>query len=126
MNPAENYILKQAEPYQSIMLYVRSVLLKVLPDVTEHFSYKIPFYHYNKKPLCYFNILKGTHYVDVGFMDGVFLKECFPELVDGRQRKRVRSIKIDSLEEFDELRFVELLNASALFIDTIKNKKGSN
>jgi hypothetical protein len=33
MNPAENYILNQPEPYRSIMLYIRSVILKTLPNV---------------------------------------------------------------------------------------------
>lgn len=112
MNPTENYILKQSEPYQSIMLYIRFVLKKELPDIVEKFSYKIPFYYYNKKPLCYMNILKGTSYVDVGFMNGHLLESNFPELVDGRQRKRVRSFEVRSLEEFDESRFIDLLLAA--------------
>lgn len=112
MNPAEDYILKQMEPYQSIMLYVRSVLKKTLPEIDERFSYRIPFYNYNKKPLCYFNVLKGTTYVDVGFMQGIFLENDFPELIDGRNRKQVRSVQIKDLESFDEIRFVELLKAA--------------
>ena len=121
MNPAEDYILKQEEPYQSIMLCVRSVLKKTLPEIDERFSYQIPFYHYNKKPLCYFNVLKGTSYVDIGLLQGVFLEKNFPELVDGRNRKQVRSIQIESLENFDEIRFVELLKAATHQLDELKN-----
>jgi hypothetical protein len=123
MNPTEHYILKQEEPYQSIMLYLRSVLKKTLPEIDERFSYRIPFYHYNKKPLCYFNVLKGTAYVDIGFMQGVFLEKDFPELIDGRNRKQVRSIQIESLENFDEIRFVRLLKSATDQID--KSKKSS-
>ncbi|WP_162843252.1 hypothetical protein [Ichthyenterobacterium magnum] len=35
MNPIDNYFFSQEEPYQSIMLYVRAVILKTLPDVNE-------------------------------------------------------------------------------------------
>jgi len=38
MNPIEQYFLSQKEPYQSIMLYVRSVIFKTLPDVEERYS----------------------------------------------------------------------------------------
>ncbi len=75
MNPAENYILNQPEPYRSIMLYIRSVILKTLPNVVEKYNYGIPFYHHNKKPMCYLNILKGTNFVDVAFVQGVFLED---------------------------------------------------
>lgn len=124
MNPAENYILNQKEPYQSIILYVRSVILKSLPDIVEKYNYGIPFYHHNKKPMCYLNILKGTNYVDVAFVQGVFLKEKFPQLKDGSNRKQVRSIQVECLENFDELLFVEILDEASKLLDT--NKKAWN
>jgi hypothetical protein len=73
LKPVEEYLFKQCEPYQSIMLYVKSIILKTLPNVEEKYNYGIPFYHHNKKPLCYLNILKGTNFVDVAFVQGVFL-----------------------------------------------------
>ena len=57
MNPVDQYIYNQEEPYQSIMLYVRIVLLKALPNVLEKYRYRVPYYVYNNKPLCYLNIL---------------------------------------------------------------------
>lgn len=120
LNPTENYILNQQEPYQSIMLYIRSVILKTLPNVVEKYNYKIPFYHYNKKPMCYLNILKGTNYVDVAFVQGLFLQNEFPQLKDDRNRKQVRSIQVKILEDFDELLFVELLKASTKLLDQSK------
>ena len=124
MNPVENYILNQPEPYQSIMLYVRSVILKTLPNIVEKYNYKIPFYHHNKKPLCYLNILKGTNYVDVAFVQGVILQNGFPQLKDDHNRKQVRSIQVKSLKDFDELLFVELLKEGASLLD--KSKKAWN
>ena len=117
MNPVEDYILNQPEPYQSIMLYVRSVILKTLPEVKEKYKYKIPFYHLYKKPMCYLNILKGTNYVDVAFVQGVFLQDKFTQLQNGNNRKQVRSIQVKSIENFDELLFVKLLKEAAKLLD---------
>ena len=124
MNPAENYILNQPEPYRSIMLYIRSVILKTLPNVVEKYNYGIPFYHHNIKPMCYFNILKGTIFVDVAFVQGVFLEEELPVLKNYNKRKQVRSLQVKSLEDFDERLFVELLKEAAKVLD--KSKKAWN
>jgi len=35
MKPADNYFFNQPEPFQSIMLYVRGVILKTWPDEIE-------------------------------------------------------------------------------------------
>jgi len=109
MKPVDNYFFNQKEPYQSIMLYVRSVILKTLPDVVERYSYKIPFYNIGKKPMLYLNILKGRNYVDVAFVQGILLEEKFSVLKNDNKRKQVRSLQVKSLEDFDELEFVELL-----------------
>lgn len=117
MNPVENYLFNQVEPYQSIMLYVRSVIKNTLPTVEEKYSYRIPFYYYNKKPMCFLNILKGKNYVDVVFMDGKILEEKYPQLKNDNKRKRVRSLQVKSLEDFDELLFVELLKEATKILD---------
>lgn len=117
MNPAENYILNHPEPYRSTMLYIRSVILKTLPNVEEKYNYSISFYHYNKKPICYLNILKGTHCVDVAFVKGSILHEQFPELKDYNNRKFVRSLQYNSLENIDELLLISVINAAAEITD---------
>lgn len=103
------------------MLYVREVILKTLPDVVERYSYKIPFYNIGKKPMLYLNILKGTNHVDVAFVHGILLEKQFPILKNDKNRKQVRSIQVRSLEDFDELEFVELLNEARNLI--LKSKK---
>ncbi|MCF6295426.1 MAG: DUF1801 domain-containing protein [Flavobacteriaceae bacterium] len=117
MKPLESYILNQQEPYQSIMLYVRSVILKTLPEVSERYSYKIPFYNIGKKPMLYLNILKGTNFVDVAFVQGVLLEDEFPILKNYNNRKQVRSIQVKSLENFDELEFIELLKKAKTLVE---------
>ncbi|MFC4721524.1 DUF1801 domain-containing protein [Geojedonia litorea] len=120
MKPVEAYFLNQKEPYQSIMLYVRSVILKTLPNVIERYSYNIPFYNIGKKPLLYLNVLKGTYYVDIAFVQGILLEHDFPILKDYNNRKQVRSIQVKSLEEFNEPEFVKLLKTAALAIEKSK------
>ncbi len=68
MNPVEQHILSQKETYQSIMLYVRSIIFKTLFNIEEKYKYKVPYYTYNKKPMLYLNVLRGTNYVDVAFV----------------------------------------------------------
>ena len=84
-------------PYQSIMLYVRSVILKTKPEVQEHLSYGIPFYSIKKKPMLYINVLKHTDFVDVAFVNGIKFKDDFPELKDYNTRKQVRSIQLKNI-----------------------------
>jgi len=113
MNPVESYFLNQKEPYQSLMLYIRSVIKRTLPTIEEKYSYSIPFYHLEKKPMIYLNVLKGTSFLDVAFVQGIKLQEDFPKLQDYKNRKNVRSIQVKNMEGFDELQFVELLKAAA-------------
>lgn len=120
MNPIEQHILNQKEPYQSLMLYIRSVVKKTLPEVEEKYSYKIPFFNIDKKPLLYLNVLKGTNFLDVAFVQGIFLEAQFPELKNHNNRKQVRSLQVKSLEDFDELQFVEMLFAAS---NNIKKSK---
>lgn len=120
MNPVEQHISKQPEPYQSIMLYIRSVIKKTLPDVKEKYSYKIPFYNCYNKPMLYMGVLKGTNYVDVAFVQGIILEQDFLELKDYKNRKQVRSLQVSSIEDFDELMFVGLLKKAS---ELLKNTK---
>ena len=121
MNPIESYFLNQPEPYQSIMLYVRNVILKTLPEVKERFSYKIPFYNIGEKPMLYLNVLKGTNYVDVAFVHGVVFENYYPVLKNYNERKQVRSIQLKNIEDLNELEFVELLKVAAE--QTKKNRR---
>lgn len=120
MKPVDVYFLEQQEPLQSIMLYVRQVILKTLPNIQERYSYKIPFYNMGKKPMIYLNVLKGTDFVDVAFVQGILLENDFPELQDYNNRKQVRSIQLKSIEDLDELRFVKLLQAAAKQLEQSK------
>ncbi len=99
------------------MLYIREVIFKTLPAVDETYRYSVPYYTHDNKPMLYLNILKGKNYVDVAFVQGILLEADFPQLKNDANRKQVRSLQIHSLEEFDELMFVELIKQAANFLD---------
>jgi len=120
MKPIDNDFFTQPEPYQSIMLYVRSVILKTLPNVIERYSYNIPFYNIGKKPMIYLNVLKGKDYVDVAFVHGIVFEKDFPILKNENKRKQVRSIQLRTIEDLDELQFVELLKTAAMQTEKIR------
>ena len=120
MKPVDDYFLNQKEPFQSIMLYVRSVILNTLPEIEERYSYKIPFYNLGKKPMIYLNILKETSYVDVAFVQGILLENDFPVLKNDNKRKQVRSLQLKTIEELDQENFVELLQAAAKLLSESK------
>jgi len=121
LKPVENYFLNQKEPYQSIMLYVRSIILNTLPEAVERYSYNIPFYNCYNKPMVYLNILKGKDYVDVAFVQGVLLEKEFPVLKNDNKRKQVRSIQLKTLEDLDHDNFVTLLHTASKLLS--KSKK---
>jgi len=121
MKPVDQYFLNQKEPYQSIMLYVREVILSALPEVEEKFSYKIPFYNCHDKPMLYLNILKGKNYVDVAFVQGILLEKKFPLLKDHNKRKQVRSLQLKTLDDLDQENFIKLLREASSILS--KSKK---
>ncbi|MFV9552112.1 DUF1801 domain-containing protein [Algibacter sp. PT7-4] len=121
MKPVDEYFINQKEPYQSIMLYVRSIILQTLPQVEERYSYKIPFYNIGKKPMIYLNILKGKDYVDVCFVQGILLEKDFPVLKNDNKRKQVRSIQLKTLESLNQENFIALLHAAYALLS--KSKK---
>lgn len=116
MKSIDDYIYAQVEPYQSIMIYVRSIISKALPEVEEKYSYKIPFFMWKKKPMIYFNVLKGTNFVDVAFVQGILLEHNYPQLKNYNNRKQVRSLQIKAIEEIDELMLVQLVKDAAIQI----------
>jgi len=109
LNPLEQYFLNQKEPLQSVLLYLRQVIKETLPEVEEQYKYKIPFYYYQGKSLCYLNILKNTNYVDLAFVNGFKLSNKQGLLKAGRGRKMVKSITYSNLESVDVAILKEIL-----------------
>jgi uncharacterized protein YdhG (YjbR/CyaY superfamily) len=54
MNEIDNYINSFPEDIQNMMIQIRSIIKENAPDAVESFSYGMPAYKTNGKPLVYF------------------------------------------------------------------------
>jgi hypothetical protein len=115
MKPADLYILNQPEQYRDMLLHIVSVVEQTIPDLTLEYKWKIPFFYYQKKPLCYLNVSQKKKFVDVGFFNGFELKSNQEHLNAADGRTMVKSLRYSSLEEIDNTVLIEvLLEAKAL------------
>jgi len=108
LNPAEDYILKQPEPYRSILMHLQVLVESTIPSVELKYKYRIPFYYIKGKPLCYFNASHKKQFVDVGFNKGQILK-IHQEHHVIENRKQMISLRYKSLEEIDDSIFIDVL-----------------
>jgi hypothetical protein len=112
VNPAEDYILKQEEPFRSILLHLQVVIETTLPQVELLYKWKVPFYYIGKAPICYLNVTKG--YVDVGFWAGRHFTQHLDILV-GDKRKYVKSLRYWRLDEIDHQVLTDILQEAYIF-----------
>jgi hypothetical protein len=101
MKPAEEFILKQQEPYKSILLHLQILIENTFPEAELKFKWKIPFYYLDSKPFCYLNPSKKKGFVDVGFWVSTHLNN-YNELLISDQRKVVKSLRYYKIEDINE------------------------
>ena len=106
MKPAEDYILKQPEPYRSILLHLQMVIEQTLPEVELKYKWRLPCYYIGKRPICYMN--KSKDYVDIGFWHSAYITKHLEHLVS-ENRKVVKSLRYKSLKAIDDVVLVDIL-----------------
>ena len=106
MNPAEDYIVNQQEPFRAILLHLQSVVETTVPDVDLKYKYRIPFYYIQGKPFCYLN--QSKDYVDVGFWHANHLTVHLDKMTTAG-RKMMRSLRYKSLEEINDHILIDVL-----------------
>ena len=99
MHPTETYILKQAEPYKSILMQLQTIIEAVAPDAELLFKYRIPFYYHNGFPICYLN--QSKDYVDLAFWHGNRLKQYREHFVT-TNRKVVTSLRYRTIGDIKD------------------------
>ena len=120
MNPIFEYIDRQHEVFQQILLFVREIILSQNEQIEESIKYGVPFYKYQGKMLIYLSVKKKEKNIDIAFVQGVLLQPHFPILENHKTRKQVRSFKIKQLEDLDIYMFEEMLAMACSFLDTCK------
>jgi hypothetical protein len=97
MNPIQEYFYSIKEPERSTLLFLREkILASDTENITETFSFGLPFIKYKKKMLCYFYYSKKYQKHYLSFYHGDKLE--YPELIqDGR--KKFKILLIDAQED---------------------------
>lgn len=108
MNPAEEYILNQPEPYRAMLLHLLSVIEAVIPDVDMKYKWSIPCFYCEKHPICYLNASHKGKYVDIAFWNSAHLTKHI-ELMHTEKRKVVKSFRYKSLEDINDEILTEVL-----------------
>lgn len=119
MNPAEEYMLRQSEPFRAILLYLQAIIEKKVVGVELRYKYKIPFYYLEGKPFCYLN--QSKDYVDLGFWNAAQLSVHLDKM-ETAGRKMIRSLRYRSLEDIDP----DVLRELLLDAESVNGKKFQN
>jgi len=108
MNPAEEYILNQPKPYRSILMHIQAIIECTIPEVELKYKWRIPCYYLGETPVCYLNASHKKQFVDVGFWHSAYLSKFDAYLVSDN-RKVVKSVRYESLEDIDDAVFIAIL-----------------
>lgn len=106
MKPAESYILKQSEPYRSIIIHLQLLIEVTVPDSELLFKWHMPFFYVDNRPICYINQTKD--YVDIVFWNAARFTK-YTEFLVTDKRKRMKSLRYKSLDEIDDVIVIEIL-----------------
>ena len=99
MNPAEEYILKQEEPFKTILLQLKAIIEACAPNTELLYKWRIPFYYCNGIPLCYLN--QSKDYIDLAFWHGDKMQQ-YREYFITTNRKSVTSLRYKSVEDIND------------------------
>jgi len=99
LNPAETYILRQEEPFKSILMQLQTIIEAVAPDAELLYKWKIPFYYNNGIPLCFLN--QSKDYVDFAFWHYDKMERYVDQFIDAN-RKSIRSLRFKTVADIND------------------------
>lgn len=100
MRLTDEYIFRQPELQQSILLHLISVFVREIPEIELMFKWGIPYFYYRKKPFCYLASNHKKGFVDAGFARGFQLKRN-QEFLVSEQRNTVKSLRYFNVESIN-------------------------
>jgi len=112
LKPAEAYILKQSEPYRSIIMHLQMLIEVTVPNTELLFKWSLPFFYVDQRPICYINQTKG--YVDLVFWNAAHFT-TLTELLVTDKRKRMKSLRYKSLDEIDDVVVIKMVEQAYHF-----------
>jgi hypothetical protein len=106
----DGYIAHLPDEERVIAEILREMIYQLLPEVTEKFSFKLPFYHFHGM-FCYLNYLKKGGGIELAFCRGKDLLLAFPEL-ELKNRSMIAGVTFQSSKDINP-QFVSSLLAEA-------------
>jgi hypothetical protein len=108
MKITDEYIFRQPEKYQVILMHLISVFEIEIPELKLLYKWGIPYFYYNKRPFCYLAPNHKRGFVDAGFSRGYKLKRNLDCLV-GENRNTMKSLRYYNLEDIDNAVLVDVI-----------------
>lgn len=99
MKELDNFYFSQQEPVRSCYLALRQIILDCDNNISPEWKYRLPFFYYKGKMLCYLWKDKVTGEPYIGFMDGNKMEH--PALEQG-DRSRVRIYRVNPNVDIDQ------------------------
>ncbi|MDO6802820.1 DUF1801 domain-containing protein [Wenyingzhuangia sp. 1_MG-2023] len=98
MNNTNNFFEKQEEPNKSAFLFLRDFIINHESDIELLYKWKLPYFYFKGKPLCYLWKDKKTNEPYISFSKGLELHH--PALIQG-DRKRFKILPINPNQDID-------------------------
>jgi hypothetical protein len=108
-NPLENFYLQKEEPNKGCLLALRDIILSHNANITAEWKYKMPFFYYKGKMLCYIWVHKKYLQPYIGFMQSAHL--AHPDLII-EKRAMVKIMLFDAEKDLPFVDIEELLKKS--------------
>ncbi len=99
MHKALEYIEELPEPFVQIARELHLMVMDCSREIKLEYKWKLPFYKLEGKMFCFLNFRK--EYLDLGLINGIHLDNSLGKLVDGENRKHLRSLRFTSLEDIE-------------------------
>ena len=116
----DQYYLKQIEPIQGCLLYIRQFILTFHPGFQEQLKYGVPFFIFQNKNCCYLSVNKMNQ-VYLGFIKGKELKHA---KLKSEGRKLIKVFYLDPTKDIDLKSLNELFELNVKVIQkSLKIKK---
>lgn len=118
MKELDHFYFSQEEPLRGCYLALKQIILDCNEKITPEWKYRLPFFYYKGKMLCYLWKDKITQEPYIGFMDG--MKMLHPGLVQG-DRARVRVFGVSLNSDIDPETIKALID-EAIKVHPVSNK----
>ncbi|MDP1678429.1 MAG: DUF1801 domain-containing protein [Bacteroidota bacterium] len=115
------YLKHTSKQLRDLMIDVRAIIWKAIPDVEESIKYTVPFYS-RQGLLCYLSPLKKKDGIYIGFAKG-YLMSDESGIFSGKSLKYIRHIELRNKSEIKKKLLKEYLEEAVMFNEM---KKGKN